>query len=110
MRHNVTMKVHLHLGPSPGLYVTMVMLLYYKQHDKFHFPPFARLDCRALRCSVFKISFRTLLLCSVAQSEGQRQASLFCWLLIFKIGFLLFSFCHQIRAEKKVKFWHRLIN
>lgn len=56
MRHNVTMKVHLHLGPSPGLYVTMVMLLYYKQHDKFHFPPFARLDCGALRCSVFKMT------------------------------------------------------
>lgn len=56
-----------------------------------------------------RLSFHALLHCSVIQSVSQRHKLLFCWLLISKIGFL-FSFCRQIRAEKKVKFWHRLIN
>lgn len=85
----------------------MLIILHYKQHDKFNFPPFPRFFCRALTCSIF--SFHTLLHCSVIQSASQRHALLFCWLLIFKIGFS-FSFCRQIQAEKKVKFWHRLIN
>lgn len=72
-----------------------------------HFPDFAA----GLWLAVFSrwLSFHTLLHCSVIQSASQRHALLFCWLLLFKIGFL-FSFCRQIQAEKKVKFWHRLIN
>lgn len=65
-----------------GLDVIMQMILYYKQHEKFPFPPFARLYCGALTCSLFKKTLSSGFAALFCHPVGESKAQIVILLIV----------------------------